>query len=261
MIAAASIQDQELSIAAKRAGVNNPAVAGRSNLRPGWVPIERPFWVPPRAIGTAEFADFHAIDRQTQMSAHGRKGDRRRKAPGSLSAARSGRVASSAIERASAARFARRPGRDLFELGDEVLKAVGLVRELGGTLPLGVERLLSGRLLASGVVRSARSCAIARAPRDRDCARDDRVRRRYPCARSENGKIAGRARRPAPRISGSTAPSAIAVRTACSASSGRTSSAGGGCRPMRCRAARISTIAARRSSSDCEWRSLGRRAA
>ena len=42
----------------------------------------------------------------------------------------------------------------------------------------------------------------------------------------------------------------MAVRTACSASSGRTKSAGGGWWPTRCSAARISTITARRSSSD-----------
>ena len=51
-------------------------------------------------------------------------------------------------------------------------------------------------------------------------------------------------------MSGSTAPSMMAVRTDCSASSGRTISAGGGCRPIRCRAASTSAITARRSSSD-----------
>src|ERR1051326_3968263 len=52
------------------------------------------------------------------------------------------------------------------------------------------------------------------------------------------------------RISGTTAPSVIAVRNACRASSGRTKSAGGGRRPTRCSAARISMMTARRSSSD-----------
>ena len=47
----------------------------------------------------------------------------------------------------------------------------------------------------------------------------------------------------------------IAVRTACSASSGRTTSAGGGCRPIRCRAARTSTMTARRCCSDV-WNNL-----
>src|SRR5271155_836509 len=81
MIAAASVQDQELAIAAKRPGVNNPTVAGRSNLRTGVSGDRLPPLSSADAIGTAEFADFHAVDRQTQMPARGRKGDRRGKTP------------------------------------------------------------------------------------------------------------------------------------------------------------------------------------
>ena len=52
------------------------------------------------------------------------------------------------------------------------------------------------------------------------------------------------------RISGTTAPSSMAARSDSSASSGRTSMAGGGRRPMRWSAARISPITSRRLSSD-----------
>ena len=51
-------------------------------------------------------------------------------------------------------------------------------------------------------------------------------------------------------MSGSTAPSIMAVRTDSSASSGRTIMAGGGRRPMRCSAASTSVITRRRPSSD-----------
>ena len=52
------------------------------------------------------------------------------------------------------------------------------------------------------------------------------------------------------RISGSTAPNRIAERTDCSASSGVTSIAGGGLRPMRCSAASTLPMRWRRASSD-----------
>ena len=64
------------------------------------------------------------------------------------------------------------------------------------------------------------------------------------------------------RSSGTTVPSSIAVRSDCSASSGRTSKAGGVRRPARCRAASTSTISERRESSDericCSRESSGR---
>ena len=65
-----------------------------------------------------------------------------------------------------------------------------------------------------------------------------------------------------PRSSGTTDPSSMAVRSDCSASSGRTSSAGGVRRPARCSAASTSTISERRESSEaltcCSRTSSGR---
>ena len=108
---------------------------------------------------------------------------------------------------------------------------------------LGFERLF-GRRPASSAVR--RSAAFMRS-----CSRPSRSRSRERRSLSPTISLRTRtrsARSPASasacaRMSGSTAPSVIAVRTACSASSGCTRSAGGGCCPTRCSAARISTIA------------------
>ena len=59
-------------------------------------------------------------------------------------------------------------------------------------------------------------------------------------------EVAGQVFRARARNSGTTDPSSIAVRSDCSASSGRTSSAGGVRRPARCSAASTSTISERR---------------
>ena len=65
-----------------------------------------------------------------------------------------------------------------------------------------------------------------------------------------------------PRNSGTTDPSSMAVRSDCSASSGRTSSAGGVRLPARCSAASTSIISERRESSEpricCSRLSSGR---
>src|SRR5215472_9305340 len=64
MIAATGIQDQELAIAAKRSGVNNPTVAGRGYLGARM-----------SGVRAAEVADFHSVNRQPQAPAHGGKSD------------------------------------------------------------------------------------------------------------------------------------------------------------------------------------------
>src|ERR1700728_358842 len=77
MIPAASIQDQELPIAAKWSGVNYPTVAWRGDLGAGMRGDGLAFLGSTDAIGCAELANFRAIDGQTQMSARCREGDRR----------------------------------------------------------------------------------------------------------------------------------------------------------------------------------------
>ena len=106
----------------------------------------------------------------------------------------------------------------------------------------------------SAAPRSGRQGAPARGAdrRVRAPARPGRSRWRASAARARRGP--GRAPRLRLRSSGSTAPSSIEARTASSMSSGRTSTAGGGRRPMRCRAARTSTITPRRASSERRMR-------
>src|ERR1700722_1047537 len=78
MIAATGIQDQELAVASEWTSVNDPPVAGRRDLSTRTGGDRLPFLGSTDAIRAAEFACFHAIDRQPQATAHGGKGDRRR---------------------------------------------------------------------------------------------------------------------------------------------------------------------------------------
>src|SRR5579863_717102 len=84
MITAAGIEDQELAIAAKRTGVNDPTVAGRGNLRArkGGDRLSSLGSLGP--IGGAEVADFCTVDRQVQVAAHGGKRHRGREPTGVL---------------------------------------------------------------------------------------------------------------------------------------------------------------------------------
>ena len=159
-------------------------------------------------------------------------------------------MAGAAVAAGGLAGGAGRAVEPLLELADQIFEIVDLARQFGGARPLGLERLLALGLLLSAAPRSARSCACARR----------RARRPRAFSRSRSAAISLRTRSSSARslasasascrISGSTAPSSMAVRTDCSASSGLTISAGGGRWPMRCSAASTSPITARRPSSD-----------
>jgi hypothetical protein len=156
--------------------------------------------------------------------------------------------ASSARRAASAARVVG--GDVLFDAFDEIAQGLGLHCELiaGGALRLGCPERRWPRGLAwprsarPGAGVSLASPSISPAIALRSSAM--RSRRRTSSARS------------VPRIviswrrSGTTAPSSIEARTASRISSGRTSTAGGGRRPMRWRAASTSPISPRRLSSE-----------
>ena len=137
--------------------------------------------------------------------------------PGSRKADSAGRLSLRAASRA--ARDCRVEA--LFELGDQIFEIVGLLRQIGGARALGGERLLALGLLLLPLRRSAPPCVCVRRR-----ARRLRLRSRSRSAAmflrtlSKLGEIAAPARRPRWRISGSTAPSNMAVRTDCSASSG-----------------------------------------
>src|SRR5882762_5989709 len=63
MIPATGIEDQELSVAAERSCVNNPAVTRGCDLRSGPGRQRNAFFYPAGAIGTAKFANLDAINR------------------------------------------------------------------------------------------------------------------------------------------------------------------------------------------------------
>src|SRR4029077_6235277 len=64
MIPAPGIEDQELSVAAERAGVNNPSVTRGCDLFTGPCCQRNAFFHATCAIGTAKLAYFGAVDRQ-----------------------------------------------------------------------------------------------------------------------------------------------------------------------------------------------------
>src|SRR5258707_9185882 len=68
MIPAPGIEDQELSVAAKRPGVNNPAITRRCDLGSGPGCQRNAFFDATRAVGTAEIANPGAIYRQGEQS-------------------------------------------------------------------------------------------------------------------------------------------------------------------------------------------------
>src|ERR1700759_4940430 len=66
MIPATGIEDQELSVAAKRSGVNNPAVTRGCDLGPGPGCQRNAFFYATRAVGSAKFADLGAVNRKRE---------------------------------------------------------------------------------------------------------------------------------------------------------------------------------------------------
>src|SRR5579872_1477813 len=142
MIAAAGIEDQELPIAAKSSGVNNPTVAGRGDFTAGASGNGNAFLGSTGTVGAAELANPHAIDRQMQASTHVAKGHRGRQ---TARIAQGGEFWMCRIFGDAAIGVTRRAlgtVEAVFQLGDQVLDAVDLARQIGGALPLAVERLL-----------------------------------------------------------------------------------------------------------------------
>src|SRR6185503_6995668 len=152
MITATGIQDQELAIAAKRASVSNPPFAGGGNLGAGTRSDRLPLLGSTDAVGPAEVADFHAVNRLPQVTAHRGESDRRRK-PARVLERREGGTGCILFDRARLGmRAARCRIERRFELGDEVLEAFSLTGELGGARTLGFKRLFGLRLLLLALV-------------------------------------------------------------------------------------------------------------
>src|SRR6516164_13096 len=152
MIAAARIEDQELPIAAKSSGVNNPTVAGRGNFAARARGDGKTFLRSADAVRPAELANASAIDRQAQVPAHVGKGNRRRETAGITQCGefRMGRVLGDV-----AISLARRPlgaVEPRLQLGNKVLDRVDLAREVVGALAFAVESLFGIRLLLLSLV-------------------------------------------------------------------------------------------------------------
>ena len=160
MIPAAGIQDQELPIAAKRSGVNHPSVAWGGNLGSGPGGDRDALLGPADAIGPAERADWHAIDRQMHVSAHVGEGDRGGQAAG---VAESRELRLCRVVGNSVGGIVRRAGRGIeagFELGDQILDRIDLARQDRGVLPLGIERLFRGSLVLLALVNKERQSKL-----------------------------------------------------------------------------------------------------
>src|SRR5437588_12825357 len=66
MIPTTGVEDQELSIAPERTGVNNPSVTRCCDLCTGLCRQRNAFFYAASAIGTAKFANLAAVNRQSE---------------------------------------------------------------------------------------------------------------------------------------------------------------------------------------------------
>ena len=252
MIAVAGIQDQELTVGAERPGIDDPAVGRRVDrgARPG---RERnALRLAAEAVGSPKRLTSGAVDRQRQQalaSAKATAGAMRSASPSEVGGAvsraplpwrRSPRSASAAA-RAAAAISLLHQRDQIAEAGRLLGKGRGLALFLGERRPR--EAVPRCALFARSGDRSAPVLGEGRGVgRGAGRARGSiSARERDQLPRSAASFSA------ATRRSGTTAPSRMALRTAASASSGRTRIAGGGRRPMRCRAASTSASTPRRS--------------
>src|SRR5436190_16249062 len=81
MIPAARVEDQELAVAAERSRIDHRSFAWCRHLRAGATGDPKSFLGAAQAIGSAEVANLHAVDRQRQSALGRREGDRRSQSP------------------------------------------------------------------------------------------------------------------------------------------------------------------------------------
>src|SRR5580693_3652844 len=136
MIPAASVEDQELPVTAKRSGVNNPAVAGGGNIRAGAGRDGEAFLGPTDPVRCAEFTDPYAIDRKMQMPACRRECNGRCHSAWVVECREVGPCRILFDGAGLQAGFAAGAVETLLQLADQVLQAVGLVGQVGGVLLL-----------------------------------------------------------------------------------------------------------------------------
>src|SRR3974390_1015109 len=76
MIPAADIQDQELSVGSERSGIDHPTVGWRGHLSTGAGGDGNALFRPAMGVGRAELLQFHAVNRNWNLSAQRGEGAR-----------------------------------------------------------------------------------------------------------------------------------------------------------------------------------------
>src|SRR5579863_2347820 len=148
MIPAPGIEDQELSVAAKRACVNYPAVTRGCDLGAGPRCQRNAFFGATRAVGTAKFTYFDAVHGQSEQTLGGGECNRR---------AEAGRIFQPAqirlaVNRGRSSLLAGGRSRScraleiLLHFADQALEAVDLSRERKGTRAFHLHVLLDRAL-------------------------------------------------------------------------------------------------------------------
>src|SRR3984957_17037921 len=154
MIPATGIEDQELSVAPEGPSVNDPAITRGCDLRAGPGCQRNAFFDAARTVGTAKFANFDAIDRQSEQTLGGRECDRRTQPGRVLQPAQIG-LAIDGVGRplqAGCGGGFRCALQVQFHLADQALKAVDLFGEGDGARAFGLQILLDPALLALALV-------------------------------------------------------------------------------------------------------------
>src|SRR5215475_2002116 len=154
MIPATGIQDQELSVAAERSGINNPTVTRRCDLRPGPGRQRNAFFYATGAVGTAKIANLCTVNRKSKKSLGRCEGDRRAAAVRIFQRSQI-RLAIGGRRRALGigARGGVRGASDvLLHFGDQTLEIIDLLGQRNGARALGLDVLFHGRLLALSLV-------------------------------------------------------------------------------------------------------------
>ena len=196
MIPAAGIKDQELAVIAEGSGINHPAVTRRRDLGGGPGGDGNALFGAAQAVGSPEFPDPGAVDRQRQAATGRGEGDRRRKPAGIVEGGQIDSVVLGLGRRVPADRAARLAlSRPCSTLPIKSLRLSTWRASSERLLPLGLQHLLGFGLLVSAAPGSAGRCAAAPPSARRRRAPAGPFRRRSPC-----GCAAGRrGRRPAPR--------------------------------------------------------------
>src|SRR5258705_10721912 len=154
MIPATGIEDQELSVASEGTSVNNPAVTRGCDLCTGPGGQRNAFFHATCSVGTAEIANPGAINRISEESLGGGKGNRGAEPGGVLQSPQIRLAVWSGRGAFEAGRRGRLGGtfQVLLHLGDQALQAVDLFGQRNGAGAPGSHVFFDRALLALALV-------------------------------------------------------------------------------------------------------------